>query len=127
MLRQFKLMFLANVVLALLYVFSSYGIWNTINEWGNFGVKTNWSPLYVTPIPTYSIAYYVGSIRPTQLLNIPFMLFWVIFATNICFIIWLYRNNKPLLRDNIRPFPTVGCTLPIIAKSFMQGQNKWKL
>jgi hypothetical protein len=43
MLRQFKLMILANVVLALLYVFSSYVIWNTINEWGNF-VKTDWSP-----------------------------------------------------------------------------------
>jgi hypothetical protein len=92
-LRQLKLMILANVVLALLYVFSSYVIWNTINEWGNF-VKIIWSPLYVTPIPTASIAYYIGSTQPTQLLNIPFLLFWVIFATNLCFIIWLYRSKE---------------------------------
>ena len=91
--KLFKLMILANVVLALLYVFSSYVIWNTINEWGNF-VKTNWSPLYVTPIPTASIAYYIGSTKPTQLLNIPFLLFWAIFATNLCFIIWLYRSKE---------------------------------
>jgi hypothetical protein len=67
-------MILANVVLALLYFFSSYVIWNTINEWGNF-VKIDWSPLYVTPIPTASIAYIIGSTRPTQLLNIPFLLY----------------------------------------------------
>jgi hypothetical protein len=41
--RQFKLMILANFVLALLYVFSSYVIWSTVNGWGNV-VKTIWSP-----------------------------------------------------------------------------------
>jgi hypothetical protein len=103
--KQFKLMILANVVLALLYVFSSYVIWNTINKWGNFAVKTNWSPLYVTPIPAGSIAYYIGSAQPTQLFNIPFLLFWAIFATNICFIIWLYRSKetKQTTSQNIPP------------------------
>jgi hypothetical protein len=87
-------MILANVVLALLYAFSSYVIWNTINEWGNFAVKTNWSPLYVTPIFTGSLAHYVGSTSPRQLLNIPFLLFWVVFGTNLSFFIWLYRSKE---------------------------------
>jgi hypothetical protein len=91
--RKLILMIAVNVVLALLYVISSYALWSSINEWGNV-VKVNWSPLYVTPIPAGSIAYYVGSTPPTQLLNIPFLLFWVMFATNLFFIIRLYRSKE---------------------------------
>jgi hypothetical protein len=88
------LMIAVNVVLALLYVVSSYALWSSINEWSNLNVKANWSPLYVTPIPVGSLAYYVGSTIPMQLLNIPFLLFLVIFATNLSFIVWLYRSKE---------------------------------
>jgi hypothetical protein len=84
-------MITVNVVLALLYVVSSYALWSSINEWGSLNVKANWSPLCVTPIPTGSLSYFIA---PKQLLNTPFLLFWVILTTNLSFIIWLYRSKE---------------------------------
>jgi len=81
--RKLILMITVNVVLALLYVVSSYALWSSINEWGSLNVKANWSPLYVTPIPTGSLSYFIA---PKQLLNTPFLLFWVILTTNLSFI-----------------------------------------
>ena len=89
--RKLILMIAVNVVLALLYVVSSYALWSSINEWSNLNVKANWSPLYVTPIPIGSLSYFIA---PTQLLNTPFLLFWVMFATNLSFVVWLYRSKE---------------------------------
>jgi hypothetical protein len=98
--RKLMLMIAVNVVLALLYVVSSYALWSSINEWGYFDATASWSPLYVTPTYTHIVgsrAYYVGMTTPMQLLNIPFLLFWVMFATNLFFITWLYRSKEKKL------------------------------
>jgi hypothetical protein len=98
--RKLILMIAVNVVLALLYVFSSYALWSSISGWSYWEATASWSPLYVTP--TYpqvmgSRAYYIGASIPMQLLNIPFLLFWVMFATNLFFITWLYRSKEKKL------------------------------
>jgi hypothetical protein len=97
--RKLILMIAVNVVLALLYVISSYALWNSISGWSYWEATASWSPLYVTP--TYnqimgSRAYFTSASIPIpmQLLNIPFLLFLVISATNLSFIVWLYRSKE---------------------------------
>ena len=90
--KQFKLIILANVMLALLYVVSSYIIYVDINQWSKWNIASIWTPILVTPyhIPnTPQVQMPVGSAW-----NLPFMLFWVILAVNLYFIIKLQKSKE---------------------------------
>ena len=107
MFRQFKIMIFFNCLLGLLYVVSNYVLWNIITgaSWTYYGAVATWSPLYVTPTyypPIPQRQYWVGFSMPAPLLNTPFILFWVMFAMNLFFIIKLGRNKetKSSLKNN---------------------------
>jgi len=95
-----KLMILVNVVLGFLYVVSDYALWNIVGgtSWRFYGAVASWSPLYVTPTyyPPIQQRPYIPNAMPVPLLNIPFLLFWVMFAVNLYFIIKLGRSKEPL-------------------------------
>lgn len=84
-----KLMILVNVVLGLLYVVSTFVLWRGIGEWVSDG-DASWSPLYITPLQGM---YFMGPPIRVPLLNIPLLLFMVMFAVNLFFIIRLGRNK----------------------------------
>lgn len=89
---QLKLMILVNALLGLLYVISSYVLWMDINQWSNWNIASDWSPILITPhripnVPTVQMPI-------LSLWNIPFILFWVILAVNLYFIIKLQRSKE---------------------------------
>ncbi len=99
MLKIAKCAIIINIILSLLYVVSDYVLWSIIGgeSWSYYGAVASWSPLYVTPvypIITGSRAYIPSLSTPMPLLNIPFLLFLVIFATNLYFIIKISKELK---------------------------------
>ena len=88
--KQLKLMILANVVLGLVYVASTFVLWRDIGGWVNDG-DVSWSPLFITPLQG---PYFLGPPVRVPLVNIPFLLFLVIFAVNLYFIVKLGRNKE---------------------------------
>lgn len=79
--KQFKLiMILVNVLLGLLYVYSSYLLWEELNFWCDYNIQTTWTPfiVYLHRIPGLPTVE-----MPLPLvLNLPFIMFCVIIATN---------------------------------------------
>jgi hypothetical protein len=87
-----KLMVKINVLLGLLYGVSSYVLWMSVNQWVDWNVASNWSPLLITPyripdLPTVEMPL-------SSLLNIPFVLFWIMFALNLYFLFRLQRSKE---------------------------------
>ncbi len=83
-----KFAIIVNSVLGLLYVMSSYLLWNIVSgpNWSYYGAVASWSPLYVTPTyiqPMQSRVFLIGMEVPMQVVNIPFLLFLTMFAVNI--------------------------------------------
>jgi hypothetical protein len=92
MLKLVKYAVVANIVLSLLYVVSSYVIWMDLNQWRNWNIASNWSPILITPYripdtPTVQMPVF-------PLLNFPFILFWVILAVNLYFIVKLQKSKE---------------------------------
>jgi hypothetical protein len=85
--KQFKLMFLVNVVLGLLFAYSNYYIWNVLNNIRglSFGY-TNWSALLI------QVDTGMGFLTP--IINFPFIIFWVLLITNLYFIYRLERSKE---------------------------------
>jgi hypothetical protein len=97
--RQLKIMVLFNCLLGLLYVVSDYVLWSIIGgeSWSYYGAVASWSPLYVAPvypIITGSRPYNPSFSTPVPLLNIPFLLFLVMFTANLYFIIRFGRSKE---------------------------------
>ncbi len=92
--NQAKIMILINASLGVLYILYSLDLWNTVRIWAHDGSASEWSPLYVTyfniksPEPVHSQPYLYDRY------NLPFILFCVILAVNIYFIIRLQRNKE---------------------------------
>ena len=94
--KQFKLlMILVNVLLSLVYVFSSYNFWEELNNWADWNMQSTWTPFYVYPhrilnLPTVEM--------PVQkMFNLPFIIFWVIIVTN-CVMLATYFLVVPRLQ-----------------------------
>jgi hypothetical protein len=93
-----------NVLLSLLFIVSNYVLWGIIvgASWSYYGAVASWSPLFVTPTyhPLGSRAYYLSpsntTVAPTPLLNIPFLLFWIMLGANLYFIIRLQRSKSEI-------------------------------
>jgi hypothetical protein len=86
--RITKIAIIVNIVLALLYVVSSYYLWSVVNgpSWSYYGAVASWSPLYVTPTWTQPIQqreYLIGLSIPMEMVNIPFLIFVTMVTSNI--------------------------------------------
>jgi len=78
-----------DIILGLIYAYSSIVVWNYFNNWAGYNIV--WSPLFITPHTVSEMSL------PPQLHSLPnfsFLLFWVILAINICFIVILGRRNE---------------------------------
>lgn len=50
MTKQFKLSVISvNILLSLLYVISSYRLWEELNNWYDWNMQATWTPFYVYP------------------------------------------------------------------------------
>src|SRR4030042_6037796 len=81
------LMVLIDALLGLLFVYSSFSLWDHLNLWVDMGYgEAIWSPLVIT-VDT-------GMLFRYEIPNSPFILFWVVLAVNLFFIIMLGRNKE---------------------------------
>ena len=79
--KQFTLlMILVNVLLSLVYVFSSYNFWEELNNWYDYNMQSTWTPLYAYPHRIPNMATVMMPVPP--ILNLPFIIFCVIIITN---------------------------------------------
>ncbi len=91
--KQFKAVIIANGLVSLLFVLSSYFIWSNVNQWSRWNIASIWSPILIE-------AYRVPDLPTVQMpvgpeWNFPFMLFWVMLAVNLYFILKLQRTKTP--------------------------------
>ena len=87
MLRQLRTVIIVNALLGVLFVYSNYALWDTINGFRSMGWgKTDWTPLIVN-VDT-------GMLVPLPLINVPFILFWVLLITNLYFTVSLQRSKE---------------------------------
>ena len=95
MLKHAKVMIWVNVLLGVLYVLFSLDLWITVNQWVKLDVAAEWSPLTVKPVfdlmpfPTHSLPLSV-----IERYNVPFILFCVMLAVNLYFLIRLQRSKE---------------------------------
>ena len=98
--EQLKLMILDDVVLGLLYVVSDYVLWSIVSGpgWSYYGAVAIWSPFYVAPTYPYGIIterpFIATMVQSVPVLNVPFLLFLVMFAANLYFIVKLGRKKE---------------------------------
>jgi hypothetical protein len=91
MFKLVKYAIITNVVLSLLYVFSSLYLWDRVNSWLGGGSGSMWSPFQITLYPL-SENWHMVPIIP--LANFPFWIFWVTIAINMYFIIKLWSDKE---------------------------------
>jgi hypothetical protein len=83
---------IVNVILGLFYLYSSIMALIWVTGWSSIGYTPKWSPFFIT-------LHRSSTISPVQpytpsLLNTPFLLFWVILAANLYFIIRLQKSRE---------------------------------
>ncbi len=83
--KWFILMILFNVILSVVFIYSNYSLWNTIETIGY--AKVSWGPFIIDYTPIGSDIY--GYIR-----NYPFSLFWVTMIGNIIFAVLIQKSRK---------------------------------
>jgi hypothetical protein len=92
MLKIVKYVVITNIVLSFLYVISSYLIWTDVNRWSKWNIASIWSPIQIT-------AYHIPDTPQVQMpvgpeWNLPFILFWVMLAINLFFIVKLQKSKQ---------------------------------
>ncbi len=85
-----------NFLLALLFTYSSFSLWNSVNAEYPYLIASHWSPLGISA-PHYVIDN--GNLAVTQTLymyfNTPFWVFWVVLVVNLYFIFRLQKSRDP--------------------------------
>ncbi|MFC1487707.1 hypothetical protein ACFLRN_08490 [Thermoproteota archaeon] len=88
--KQFKLsLILVNVLLSLLYVFSSYLFWEELNNWHDWSHISTWTPFFVYPHRIPNAPTEVEMVVP-PMLNFPFIIFCIIMITNCVMLVTYY-------------------------------------
>ena len=84
-----------NIILALVFVYSNFSLWNFVNAEYPVLVASHWSPFGIVA-PHYQYADGNISLIQTPFLafNYPFWIFWTMLAINLGFIIKLGRNKE---------------------------------
>ena len=97
MLKIVKYAIVINVLLAFLFIYSNFTLWNLVNSYDNILVISHWSPLGISA-PHYK--YSNGSLAIVQTVyfywNTPFWIFWVLLIVNLYFIVRLTKDVKKL-------------------------------
>ena len=79
--KQFKLLLIAvNVLLGLLYLFSSFVLWQELNNWYDYNMQSTWTPFYVYPHRIPGMSTVEMPVPP--MLNLPFITFIATIITN---------------------------------------------
>jgi len=82
-----------NLLLALVFVYSNFSIWDLVNAEYPYLIASHWSPLGISA-PHYVITD--GSIAIVQTVflyfNTPFWIFWVLLAVNLFFILMISKE-----------------------------------
>lgn len=92
MLKPVKYAIVTNIALSLLYVLSSYFLWIDVNQWIKWNIASVWSPILIT-------AYRIPVAPTVQMpvgpaYNVPFMLFWVMLAANLYFMLKIAKSKS---------------------------------
>jgi hypothetical protein len=84
-----------NILLALLFIYSNYTLWNLVNGNNNYFINSHWSPLGISA-PHYTYSNGTLSIVQTVYLywNTPFWIFWVLLIANLYFILKISKETK---------------------------------
>ncbi|MGD6807043.1 MAG: hypothetical protein ACQCN4_08805 [Candidatus Bathyarchaeia archaeon] len=92
MLRIVKYAIVTNIALSLLYFLSSLFLWTDINQWTAWNIASVWSPILITAYRIPEAPTVQMPIGPAY--NIPFMLFCVMFAVNLYFILKIAKSKS---------------------------------
>ncbi len=74
------LMIFINLLLAVVYIFSSVHFWEEMNNWYDYSMQSTWTPFYVYPHRISSVSEIEMPVMP--MLNLPFIIFLVTIITN---------------------------------------------
>ena len=81
------LMILIDVLLGLLFAYSCFSLYDHLNMWVDMGYgEAIWSPLVIT-VDT-------GMLIKSEIPNTPFILFWVVLAVNLIFLVKLGKSKE---------------------------------
>ncbi|MEJ2242063.1 MAG: hypothetical protein P8Y18_07975 [Candidatus Bathyarchaeota archaeon] len=81
MTKRFKLvLFSINVLLGLVFLFASYNLWETLNNWYDWNFQSSWTPFYVYPHRISNMPTVLMPVMP--ILNLPFIIFCVTTIAN---------------------------------------------
>lgn len=94
MLKIAKYAIVVNLTLALLFVYSNFSLWNSVNAEYPYLIASHWSPLGISA-PHYIISNGSFAIVQTIYLywNIPFWIFWVLLIANLYFILKIIKKE----------------------------------
>jgi hypothetical protein len=94
MLKIAKYAIVVNLTIALLFVYSNFSLWNSVNAEYPYLIASHWSPLGISA-PHYIISD--GSFAVVQTIylyfNTPFWIFWILMAVNLFFIVKLTKTK----------------------------------
>jgi hypothetical protein len=101
MLKIAKYAMVFNLIMALIFVYSNFALWNSVNAEYPYLIASNWSPLGISA-PHYIITD--GSFSMVQTLymyfNTPFWVFWVLLIANLYFIVKISKESKKRTQAN---------------------------
>ena len=89
----------ANLILALIFLYTSFSLWNSVNAGSPYLIASHWSPLGI--IASHYVLNENGFVTLSQTLysyfNTPFWIFWVMVMANLYFIFKLQssKDTKP--------------------------------
>ncbi len=103
MLKIAKIAIVVNLILALLFVYSNFFLWNSVNAEYPYLIASHWTPLGISA-PHYAINN-DGSIAIVQgifwYFNTPFWIFWVLLVVNLYFMIRISKQVSHNEKTNL--------------------------
>ena len=93
--RFTKYLILTNILLSLVYFFSSYIFWREMNNWYDWNMQSTWDLFYVYPHRIPGLPTVMMPVPP--MLNLPFIMFCIILVTN-CVMLITYFFVYPRLQ-----------------------------
>jgi hypothetical protein len=101
MLKVAKYAMVFNLIMALIFVYSNFALWNSVNAEYPYLIASHWSPLGISA-PHYVITDGSFSIVQTVYMyfNSPFWVFWVLLIANLYFIVKISTESKKRTQAN---------------------------
>jgi hypothetical protein len=96
MLKIAKYAIIANLLIALIFIYSNITLWDSINSNNPNIVTSHWSPLFVTSMHHYlkPDGTYVSVQGIFESLNSPFLIFWALLIVNLLFVLRLGMQKE---------------------------------